>query len=170
MMQYTRVLFLALGIQCLYTLPAAADVTVQFDEGAPKDYFTFQNIGKCALRTVTLSLDLSKSKSGLIFDVSSAGAGVEVFQPLEFVSGEETLSKIPRVRDGDNQIKFNIRKLDVDEVIKFSIDVDDTIGGREITVSGSEIVGAEVKLKQLDEVFSSVFGANSRALISAKQC
>lgn len=135
---------LALGV--LAAAPAAADLAIRFDEGAPKDSFAFENRSDCTISGASLVLDLSGSSAGLIFDVTGAGAGVEVYQPLEIVRGAEALARIPRVRDGDNQIAFEIAELAPGAAFAFTIDVDDTIGAREITVSDSEILGARVLL------------------------
>ena len=95
----------------LTTSSSLAELAVSFDEGAPKDRFTFKNSGECVLESGRIDLDLSRSASGLIFDVTGAGAGVEVFQPLEFVKGENALTDIPRVRDGDNLISLRVQRL-----------------------------------------------------------
>jgi hypothetical protein len=150
--------------------PGAADIAVDFREGAPKDRFTFRNDGACAISNARLVLDLSGSAAGLIFDVTGAGAGVEVFQPLELVTGAETLQSVPAVRDGDNRIEFAVDALPPGGQIAFTIDVDDTMGGREITVSGSEIQNAQVTLVQGSKSFSGGFGQDARALVETNSC
>lgn len=158
----TQKLFLAATVLILSS-PAFADVVVSFDEGAPKDRFTFHNTGACTLTAATLELDLSGSASGLIFDVTSTGAGVEVFQPLELVAGKAALTMLPTVKDGDNKLVLNIGALGPDERIAFTIDVDDTAGGREITVSGSEIEGAAVALTVENTSTRASFSSNAEA-------
>ncbi|MEM9968601.1 MAG: aggregation factor core [Pseudomonadota bacterium] len=125
---------------------AAADVVVQFTEGAPKDRFTITNDGECALGKAEVSLDLSAAPAGLIFDVTGQGAGVQVFQPFEVVAGANRLAALPRVLDGDTAVTLALTGLAARESVAFTIDVDDTAGGREITVSGSEINGARVRM------------------------
>lgn len=149
---------------------AQADVRVAFDEGAPKDRFTFRNTGKCTLSSAKIVLDLSRSKAGLIFDVTSSGAGVEVFQPLDFVAGKKTLKRVPKVRDGDNRLAMDIKALAPGASIAFTIDVDDTLGGREITVSNSEIEGAVVSLTTKGKTVSAPFQRNARANLSTGAC
>lgn len=163
-------LILALIISLSCTASAYADVVVRFDEGAPKDRFSFSNTTDCTITNATLTLDLSGSKSGLIFDVTNKGAGVEVFQPLEFVAGQTALSAIPKVRDGDSKVILNIDKLRSGKSIAFTIDVDDTMGGREITVSGSEIAGAKVRLKTKMASVTGTFSSNARAIIRLNGC
>ena len=85
-------------------LPSLASIQVRFDEGAPKDRFTIENAGNCDLGSTVISIDLSGSPHGLIFDVTGKGAGVQVFQPFELVNGGENLRKIPIVKDGDDQV------------------------------------------------------------------
>ncbi|MEL7344654.1 MAG: aggregation factor core protein MAFp3, isoform C, partial [Pseudomonadota bacterium] len=91
--------------------PAAADLSIRFIEGAPKDRFSFENTGTCAIQDAVLTLDLSGSAAGLIFDVTAEGAGVEVFQPLEFVSGLDALSAVPEVQDGQNSVSIDVATL-----------------------------------------------------------
>lgn len=76
----------------LIALPSAAiaDLTVSFRDGAPKDRFTLSYDGVCALDDLDVQIDLGTAPAGLIFDTSGAGAGVEVFQPLEWVVGQRT--------------------------------------------------------------------------------
>ncbi|MEM9223239.1 MAG: aggregation factor core [Pseudomonadota bacterium] len=150
--------------------PATADLAVRFNEGAPKDRFTFQNVGSCPITDATLSLDLSGSEAGLIFDVTAAGAGVEVFQPLEFVSGAGALASMPTVKDGENTITMDVSSLEPGDAIAFTIDVDDTMGGREITVANSEIVGAVVQLSRAGGVSSHTFTRSARGTIPLTGC
>ncbi|MFD0916038.1 aggregation factor core [Pseudahrensia aquimaris] len=151
-------------------LSAQAELRVKFDEGAPKDRFTIRNAGKCTIKDAQITVDLSGSKSGLIFDVTSAGAGVEVFQPLDIVAGRQSLSKIPKVRDGDKKIVFDVRELSAGKSLAFTIDVDDTVGTREITVSGSEIEGAGVRFKGAEMSGFGNFSTNARAVVKTPSC
>lgn len=149
---------------------AHADLAVSFIEGAPKDRFTFSNTGKCTIQDATVTLDLSGSKAGLIFDVTSSGAGVQVFQPLDITNGTKALKTTPKVRDGDNQIVLKINRLIAGNRISFTIDVDDTMGGREITVSGSEIAGARVRFAKNGKSKAATFGSNARTVVALKDC
>lgn len=151
-------------------LSANADLIARFDEGAPKDRFTFENVGDCTVENAILRLDLSHSQAGLIFDTTGSGAGVEVFQPLQFVSGAAALSDIPTVKDGDNVIELMVTAFSPDQAIAFTIDVDDTMGGREITVSDSEIRGAKVELLQERSSITASFGSQSEAVLKLPKC
>ena len=130
----------------LTSTPALAELSVTFREGAPKDRFIVQNTGACDLGPATLAIDLSNTNGKLIFDVTAAGAGVEVFQPLEVVTGASALSSVPSVRDGDSVLELQIETLAANSEIVLTVDVDDTIGAREITVNGSEFEGATLFL------------------------
>ena len=66
---------------------AETAIEVRFIESAPKDRFIINNTSECNLSEFTFSIDLSESVGKLIFDTTEAGAGVEVFQPFEIVSG-----------------------------------------------------------------------------------
>jgi hypothetical protein len=65
---------LACTLACALALqaaPALAQVGVRFVEGAPKDRFEFTNRSACALANTEITLDLSTSPAGLIFDTTS---------------------------------------------------------------------------------------------------
>lgn len=166
----TKTLFVSAVLCTGIATLARADMAVSFDEGAPKDRFTFANTGSCTIAAARIMLDLSGSKSGLIFDVTGKGAGVEVFQPLEITAGSKSLLNLPDVKDGDNRISLDIGQLEAGQSISFTIDVDDTAGGREITVSGSEIAGAKVRFSQGDTSTTRVFGSNARTAIQLTNC
>lgn len=148
----------------LFATTATADLVVTFDEGAPKDRFTFQNSGACALPASTLALDLKGSAGALVFDTTDQGAGVEVFQPFELVSGKAVVTGTSTVTDGDTRLTIDIKGLNAGEKLAFTIDVDDTLGQREITVNDAEISGAIVSTTGAGEQASAAF-AGSRAII-----
>lgn len=166
----TKATTLATVCTLLATASAYADIAAVFKEGAPKDRFTFTNVGGCDIVDATLTLDLSGSKSGLIFDVSGQGAGVEVFQPFEMVSGQKAVIEKPSVVDGASKIELKLAKLEPNASIAFTIDVDDTLGGREITVSNSEFSGVVVQLMQASKTYSAPFLANSKANLALPGC
>jgi len=150
--------------------PAYADVTVRFVESAPKDSFIITNEGACPLGEVDITLDLGASAAGLIFDVTGAGAGVSVFQPLELVAGQDKLSSIPDVKDGDSLLTLSILGLAVGERIAFTIDVDDTLGSSETMVSGAEIEGAKAMIDGSGTQVSAEFGRDSIARLPMNAC
>ncbi|MGR3636402.1 MAG: aggregation factor core [Shimia sp.] len=147
-----------------------ADLSVRFVEGAPKDRFEIKNVGACALTASTIQLDLSTSRGALIFDVSNSGAGVEVFQPFEVVSGQDAFAEMPSVVDGQNAVDLKISKLNPGANIAFTIDVDDTLGAREITVTGSEIAGATVTQIGTDGRTTAQFDSQARAQVADISC
>jgi len=67
---------------------ASANLHLEFREGAPKDRFVLKNLGDCTLTDLSVTIDLKNSSGKLIFDITSSGAGVEVFQPFEVETGE----------------------------------------------------------------------------------
>lgn len=156
--------FLGIGVM------ANANILTQFDEGAPKDRFTFTNQSACSMDNVELLLDLSTSLAGLVFDIQAGGSGVEVFQPLEFVVGSNLLSAMPTVEDGANSVVLDIASLPSGAAISFTIDIDDTLGGREITVNGSEISGASVTLIRADRPVTATFSSAAKAEIEITDC
>jgi len=135
---------------------ANAELFVRFVESAPKDRFSIENRSDCAIEAQTLVLDLGQSAAGLIFDTEATGAGVEVFQPLDLVAGEEFLAVAPGVADGDNRVELSVASLPVSGEIRFTIDVDDTLAASslgQIRVAGSEIEGAIIQLGDTAGVF-----------------
>jgi hypothetical protein len=147
-----------------------ADLSVQFIEGAPKDRFEIKNEGDCAVSGSVIQLDLSTSQGALIFDVTGSGAGVEVFQPFEVVAGQDAFASMPTVADGQNTVDLQISQLNPGAKIAFTIDVDDTLGAREITVTGSEISGATVKHIGSNRQTTALFDAQAKAQISDISC
>ena len=149
---------------------ATADLAVTFVEGAPKDRFILTNIGKCPLPAMDVTLDLGTAPAGLIFDVTGQGAGVEVFQPFEMVLGAEHLSGVPVVQDGDAAIRLSLRGLGPEQTVSFTIDVDDTGGGRQTIVDGAEIAGAVVRAVMPSAAPSAGFDASARAVLPFAAC
>lgn len=145
---------------------ALADIVVNFDEGAPKDRFIIENTSACPLPETELVIDLAGSAGKLIFDVTGTGAGVQVFQPFELVEGAEALRRVPDVGDGDRSVALDMVDLAPGGRIVFTIDVDDTIGAREITVAGSEIAGAVIR----SGAGEGTFGTDARASLAGDAC
>ena len=164
--KFALLFFVALAIAA----PSFADVTVRFSESAPKDSFIITNEGPCPLGAVDVTLDLGASAAGLIFDVTGAGAGVSVFQPLELVSGQEYLSSIPEVKDGDNVLTLSIVELVSGASIVFTIDVDDTRGSSETMVSGAEIEGAKAMIVGPGLEVQAEFGRDAIARVPLNSC
>lgn len=153
----------------LFASTAAADVTVDFFEGAPKDRFVISNTA-CATGPLKVTIDLRPSAGALIFDVTSAGAGVEVFQPFELVSGGSLVTKAPTVRDGDQVLTLELTGLGQDAEVAFTIDLDDTIQSRAITVAGSELAGAKVLLRYDGTQEDGTFGVAPNVTIPWRDC
>lgn len=171
-MKHLRSLLTAASMASVVTFATAAhaDLRVSFDEGAPKDRFQIENTGACTMTDLSLLVDLAQSQGGLIFDVTAEGQGVEVFQPFEIVQGAGALKGIPTVTDGQTEVSLDIARLAPNEAIAFTIDVDDTLGQRAITVSGNEIKGAMVTYAQADVSKTAMFSAGAEAEIKVASC
>jgi hypothetical protein len=154
----------------LFAGPAAAEIRVRFTEGALKDQFEITNIGTCALKQTAVTIDLSGSAAGLIFDVTGAGAGVQVFQPFQLVKGADALSGLPTISDGDTRVSLAIRSLAPGAQIVFTIDVDDTLDQRGIIVAGSEIEGTIVQLASKGTTASGRFTRQAEAIVKTPPC
>jgi hypothetical protein len=160
----------AFAVACMFGLPTVADVNVEFLEGAPKDKFILTNVGICDLTDLEVTLDLTGSTSGLIFDVTDGGPGVEVFQPFQVVSGQGLLAGTPNVADGDKSVTLLLKTFGQGQSVAFTIDVDDTSGTREITVSKGEICGATVIIATSTEKFFGSFDGYSKTIVSIPGC
>ncbi len=154
----------------LIATAASADIEVRFIEGAPKDRFDIVNTGGCALGPVTVTIDLAGSSGGLVFDVTAQGAGVQVFQPFELVAGRDLVIGAPQISDGDQQVMLDLSGFGGDQTVSFTIDVDDTGGARETTVSGAEISGARVQVTLDADVSSGMFDESAVARVKIAAC
>ncbi|MEM8731551.1 MAG: aggregation factor core [Pseudomonadota bacterium] len=163
---------IALGLSAALLTASMAQATLRvvFDEGAPKDRFLIENRSDCTLRGSTVMLDLSTSQGALIFDVTERGAGVEVYQPFELVEGKDRLTTVPTVIDGQSKLQLSVDSLAPGEKVVFTIDVDDTIGQREITVSGAEIAGATVSFSQAGQTSAATFTSRASADLAIGSC
>lgn len=164
--------YFTLAAACLCAAaPASADIAVRFIEGAPKDRFVVAAAGDlCADGPVRVTVDLAGSAGALIFDVTGAGAGVEVFQPFELVSGAALVTGATAVKDGDTALTLELSDLGPAEEVAFTIDVDDTIGAREITVNGAEITGARVAVEADGTRAEAAFDQTARATVPWTRC
>jgi hypothetical protein len=117
-----------------------------------------------------LEINFADSNAGLIFDVTGAGAGVEVFQPFEITAGAQYLTAQPSITDGAQRAVLDMSGLGVNETIAFTIDVDDTGGAREITVADSEISGTSVSLSTGGTTYSAVMDAQALASLTTPTC
>ena len=150
---------------------ASADFSARFIEGAPKDTFRLQaGSVACIDGPVSVQFDLTGSAGKLIFDVTEAGAGVEVFQPFELVAGGDRVVGASDVVDGDMTLRVDLSSLPAGAELTFTIDVDDTIGAREITVGRSEIVGATVTLSAGGVDITGVFDETATAVVDWPNC
>lgn len=169
--QFPLYLSLAIAIASPIT---SADIEVQFIESAPKDRFVLTNTGKCVLQDLTVDIDLTNSSGRLIFDTTSAGAGVEVYQPFSITYGPITLLSSDRVLDGDTKLSLGISTIEPGEAGSFTIDVDDTLKVSElgkIRVSGSEIQHGLVIITTKDNsLYNAAFSNKSRALVELPPC
>ncbi|MBM7068337.1 hypothetical protein [Actibacterium sp. 188UL27-1] len=127
---------------------AQADLAVRFVEGAPKDRFVLENTG-CPLGPAIVTLDLTSSAGGLIFDITASGAGVEVFQPVEIQQGADALIGMTVVGDGDQILQLSLAGLAVGQSVTLTTDLDDTAPQSalgQIRVAGTEIAGSAVRV------------------------
>lgn len=143
----------------------AQGITVSFTDGAPKDRFELTNLS-CDLENVALSIDLTATPAGLIFDVTGSGAGVEVYQPVEVVAGPIAVAPIT---DGAQILAMSIPSFPRGASYTLTADLDDTVSNRQITVVGSEMLGAMANFT-IDEVaVAAPFDDRGKALINFEE-
>lgn len=166
-----------LGLAALLAIAAQtanASVNVSFIESAPKDRFVVTNTSQCALQGLQVTIDLTDSVGGLIFDTTATGAGVEVFQPFEVRSGDIKLNAVADVKDGDTSLSVLIANIAPNDSVSFTIDVDDTMRNSSlgmIRVTGAEIENGTVTVMGANSMASTGrFGSNSRADIDFSSC
>jgi len=115
-------------------------------------------------------VNLEGSAGALIFDVTDSGAAVEVFQPFEVVAATDVLLGTSMVSEGDVALTLELSAFTPQSAVAFTIDVDDTLGGREITVAGSEILGGTVSVAIAGVVKEVTFNEHAEALIEWSAC
>jgi hypothetical protein len=161
--------FYALAATLLLSAPAFADINLRFVEGAPKDRFIIQNAA-CALSQVDVLIDLSGSAGALIFDVTAAGAGVEVFQPVEVQSRSVTAKP---VTDGDQQLSLTIDAFEAGSELIISADLDDVLSDSalgQIRVTGNELAGTMLRITIDGQSQQATFSASSNAVSIPHAC
>jgi hypothetical protein len=166
-----RFIFLTVSIYML-SFNANADIEVSFKDGAPKDKFTLENTSTCDLNDIVMTIDLSGSIGGLIFDTTESGEGVEVFQPFEVTKGQISLNAT-QINDGDKQLTLTIKTLKANDVAGFTIDVDDTLTRSElgnIRVTDTEIKGGSVSVNIKGHEVNTPFDFNGKAVIVMSEC
>lgn len=152
-------------------------VEVTFREGAPVDKFTVENKSS-AWQVSNMEIDLKSSKGRLIFDTTSGGKGVEVFQPYKSVSGSAKVTKASFVADGADSISIAFEKFSKGQAFTFSIDVDDQLTASDlgqIRVTGGEMENAKANfiLKNSDGKTikaQASFGKNNKAILKMPNC
>lgn len=146
--------------------PAAAELTVSYVDSAPKDIFEIFYSGTCPLPADVLSIDIGTAPTGLVFDTSPMGAGLNVSQPFELVTGAELLTALPDIADGATLIALPLAGLQNGDTIRFTIDVDDSTSASMTRVSGSEMAGATAALGP----YSARFDAQALARVRTPGC
>jgi len=141
--------------------PAGPAVEAGFIVGAPIDRLLVTNRSHDGWQIKQLTWDLTLSAGKVIFDTTASGAGVQVFQPFRQLSAQDTrlaggqlsddtqlavLAAEPTVTDGDQSLALVFRSFGPQQVFGMSIDVDDQIASREITVESNEMKGARLEL------------------------
>ncbi len=172
----------ALGAALLFA-PAIAhacgpNVEILFTESAPKDIFDIRNKSDESWTLVSLAIDLTPSRGGLIFDTDVGGPGENVAQPFERAGGNAQLVTMPTVSDGDGAMLMLFGGFAPGQSFIFTIDLDDRLTQSDMgqtMISGAEISGAKARglMRHADGRELSAegtFDRNSEARLSAGPC
>lgn len=163
----------------MFSSPVHADIDVRFTEGAPKDRFVVTNGSTCEIAAGSITIDLSPSTAGLIFDTYPVGPGENVAQPLEMASTKNVSASFEAVPDGATSAEIRFRNFRAGGEIAVTVDVDDSIrsGPRGVQmIAGSEIAGARVMLAAdttvtgPDGPLAATFDSRGRARIALTGC
>ena len=164
-----------------------SDVRVEavFIEGAPIDRLLVTNRSAGGWLIKQITWDLTPSAGEVIFDTTGSGAGVEVFQPFRQLNTDDTRSAggnisddrqlavlvaDPSVTDGDQSVLLQFKSFEPQQVFGMSIDVDDQVSSRQITVDRSEMQGAILQVvfshkEQAERKLTASFDKNAQASV-----
>lgn len=164
-------------------VPAAAadppaDLTVRFEEGLGPDLFHVENTGTCLATVVAVTIDLSSTVGGLVFDTEGGGAGFNAGYPFVLREGGEHVTGAAGGEDGGRALSLDLTGLRRGDRVVFSIDVDDSLEqspwGR-TRIAGPEFDGGRViaTVRQpngREETHEATFGPDGRAHVNPRNC
>ena len=164
----------AFGFCVIGLATAKAEMQFSFVESAPKDSFRIINNAACATGAVEVIIDLSTSAGNLVFDTTDTGAGVEVYQPFELVTGAEHVLSATPISDGDSMVHINLSSLSPGDEVVFTIDVDDQLASGELgqtRIAGSEIAGASATvISNAQGAVTGNYDQKSVAVVAFESC
>jgi len=105
--------------------------------------------------------------------VTGAGAGVEVFQPLDVVDQNPLVLAISEISDGDQTLDIGLDEMTPGAKIRVTFDMDDTLTNSslgQIRVSRSEIEGASAMTNLAIDTPSAQFDAEGVVVIPQPAC
>jgi hypothetical protein len=139
-------------------------------EGSSADRFAVTGLRGCALGPADVTIELSESSAGLIFDVTVNGAGVQAYRSYGTGTCAHALGGEGEIQDGDTDITLTLRDITLGVSVSFTIDLDDTAGARESIVSDPEIAGASVRVSNGQGPYKARFSENAVARVMVDGC
>lgn len=128
----------------------AEDFRASVVEGAPRDRFILEHLGSCRIERVVVTIDFSGAPTGVYFDVTPNGAGLNVSQPVQIIEGAGHVAETPAVLDGDQTLVLTLRDLEPGVRVVLTGDLDDvaptSIAGR-TRIGGDEILGSVLRAR-----------------------
>ena len=128
----------------LITTDGFAGVSGRLVEGAQQNRLDPLEAWDCALHAKDCTIDLSKPQDTHIFDVTVRNVGVGASQLFEILCDQNTIASNSAVFGGQNKPNSRVSTPSTDGSGAFNINVDDSLGKREIAVTGLEIAGSTV--------------------------
>ncbi|EKV32635.1 putative aggregation factor core protein MAFp3 [Caenispirillum salinarum AK4] len=155
-----------------------ADLTVRFEEGMGPDLFHVENTGTCLATVMSVTIDLSSTVGGLVFDTEAGGGGANAAYPFILREGGEKITGAAGGEDGGRLLTLELSGLRQGERVVFSIDVDDALEdspwGR-TRIAGPEFDGGGVRAtlrapdgREMEHV--GRFGPDARAYVNPRSC
>jgi len=120
-------------------------VEIRFFESSDGDLFEVINRSQEPWLISSITIYLSGSSGGLIFDTASGGSGASMHAPLEIVSGDVGFMGASPVEDGSEIVSLQFSRFLPGMKFLFAVDVDDRLGDSEFgqaVISGPELEGA----------------------------
>ena len=128
----------------LITTDGFAGVSGRLVEGVQQNHLDPVEPGDYALQANDCTIDLSKPQVTNIFDVTVRNVGVGASQSFEILCDQNAIASNSAVFGGQNKLNSHVSTPSSDGSGAFKINVDDTLGKREIAVTGLEIAGSTV--------------------------
>ena len=150
----------------------AGEITVRFEEDAPKDRFVISNSSYCSLDNVDLELNLVGSGGRLVFD--TAPEGDRIYQSTRVDVKNSSILDLPVIDEGQTALLLSFATIGSQGQAVIEVDVDDltnAMNDEEVTLTSEAIAGTMISLVDLKGAkMVSQFNENAEAVIEGVTC